>query len=533
MEEKKSKEITFSAVEDLSILSAVHFPLGLTALRFGLFMLLSVSILGVYLLMNTVFFPGYPVITPNADGIYTMAEHYPPFRLDEWSGFSITKDMLEGKLHDSESLSRKHPLGFSLLCLPLTAVWGKAGPYYTNAFILWFTAILYFFLLFEMLPFPIAIISTFFLAFATPNLFYAASAFSETASQTLIILTLLLFLRGVSEGRNPALSFFCGLTAGLNLFFQPVMALIIIPILILLFLENGKWTRINREFYFHAAGFMLPFIVFLILNKNYTGEYIQFIFSMPYNLYDPSSYRVGDPQTNWFLKIWKVILDNPLGIIYLMPAAIMVPYGFLVMWRNDRRELAILCVSVIFLVILQIISTSVPITRESLGSRLFVPVLPLLVLPLAFLWEEGRGEKILLTVLAVLTVYMCSLGWWTGTNHGTGVLPGILQDREARYILLSRKGMLKFPVFYSKEEISKQYLQALKDKDIKRWLETLDKETLTKVLGNEREIFFTLTQKIKFSTNKPSNFIESANPSKGIRAVIPDNGEPEQIEYFE
>lgn len=533
MEDKRGEEVTLSVEEDLSILSAVHFPLGLTALRFGLFMMMSAGILVVYLFMNHVFFPGYPVITPHAESIYAMAEHYPPFRMDEWSSYSITNDMLEGKLNNAESLSRKHPLEFSLLCFPLTALWGKAGPYYTNAFILWLSAILFFFLMFEMQSFFPALISTLFLAFATPNLFYASSAFSEPASQVLVLLVLLLFLRRLKEERNYLISFFCGLFAGFNLFFQPVIALIIIPILILLALEKGRWFWTDRDFHLHLLGFLLPFILFITVNRHYTGEYIQFLFSMPYNLYDPSSYRIGDPQTNWLLKIWKVLLDNPLGIVYLMPAVILVPYGFLVMWRNVRHELTILCGSVILLAFLQTISNAVPVTGESLGSRQMVPVFPFLVMPLAFLWEEGAGEKWWLSILTVLTIYICSFGWWTGIDRGSGVLPGILQDRDARFILLSRKGMLHRPVFHSRDEITRQYFQALKKRDIKRWLETLDRETLSKILGNEKVIFATLAQKVKFSSNKPSNFIESVDPAEGVRAVIPEFNEPAQLLDFE
>ena len=409
MADKRREEVPLSSEEDISILSTVHFPLGLTAWRFGLFMMMSVGILVAYLLMNHIFFPGYPVITPRGEGIYIMAEHYPPFRMDEWSGYSIANDMLEGNLSDAESLSRKHPLGFSVLSVPLTAIWGKAGPYYTNAFILWFSAILFFFLIFEMQSFYPALILTTFLAFATPNLFYASSAFSEPASQVLVILTLLLFLRRMREARNHTVSLFCGLCAGLNLFFQPVMALIIVPVLILLVLEKEKWVWTDRDFYLHIIGFMLPFIVFLVVNRHYTGGYFQFLFSMPYNLYDPSTYRVGNPQTNWLLKIWKVLLDNPLGIVYLMPAVILVPYGFLVMWRKDNHEFAILCASVILLAFLQTVITSVPVTVESLGSRMMVPAFPFLVIPLAFLWDEGTGEKWWISTLTFLTIYMCSI----------------------------------------------------------------------------------------------------------------------------
>ena len=114
---------------------------------------------------------------------------------------------------------------------------------------------------------------------------------------------------------------------------------------------------------------------------------------MPYNLYDPSTYRVGNPQTNWLLKIWKVLLDNPLGIVYLMPAVILVPYGFLVMWRKDNHEFAILCASVILLAFLQTVITSVPVTVESLGSRMMVPAFPVSCDTAGFSVGRGNGGE--------------------------------------------------------------------------------------------------------------------------------------------
>ncbi|MDP2983107.1 MAG: hypothetical protein Q8O92_07245 [Candidatus Latescibacter sp.] len=62
MEEKRWEGVTLSSQEDLSILSTVHFPLGMTAKRFAVFMAMSVIILGVYLFLNHVFYPGYPVL---------------------------------------------------------------------------------------------------------------------------------------------------------------------------------------------------------------------------------------------------------------------------------------------------------------------------------------------------------------------------------------------------------------------------------------------------------------------------------------
>ena len=231
MKDNKSKTkgtrwigITRSPEEDIALVSIIQDSQRLTLLRFIKVMVMSLLILGVYIVMNRAFFPRYPVITAFAEKNEKFVEHYPPFRMEEWDNYTITEDIISGRLYDKDSLSLTNPVGFPLLASFLTRKWGESGLYYTNAFILWVSALVFFFLMLEMTSFTVALASTLALALATPNLFYASSAFPEPASQMMLVLSVFFFTKGIMALRKWIFYGLCGFTAGLNLFFQLPLA---------------------------------------------------------------------------------------------------------------------------------------------------------------------------------------------------------------------------------------------------------------------------------------------------------------------
>ena len=135
MKEKKWSGVTRSPEEDIALFSIARDLRDLTLRRFIAFMVMSILIILVYLLMNRIFYPEYPVVTMSAEKSGAFEEHYPPFRMSEWIHYSITKDIIEDRLFNTGSFSRKHPIGFSVLAVPLTSQWGESGIFYTNAFI--------------------------------------------------------------------------------------------------------------------------------------------------------------------------------------------------------------------------------------------------------------------------------------------------------------------------------------------------------------------------------------------------------------
>ena len=149
-----------------------------------------------------------------------------------------------------------------------------------------------------------------------------------------------------------------------------------------------------------------------------------------------------------------------------------------------------------------------------------IPILPLLILPLAFLWEEGAGERVWLAVLLALTLSMSGFGWWTSMGE-RGVGPGeTLQDRSARFILLSRKNRLDHTRFASAEEMKRQFTAALRTRDMRNWLETLSAASRAEIAGIEREVFDCLALRAS-GAGGVEEFIGETILSDGIRLVVP------------
>lgn len=521
MVDKEWTGVTRSADEDLALLTTTGNFRRLTPLRLIVFLLMSATILGVYLYMNRNFFPGYPVVTTFAEKNELFAEHYPPFRMNEWTCYSITKDVISGNLYGINSFSRQHPIGFSLLSVPLTLQWGEAGPYFTNAIILWLSALFFFFLIMEFVPFYLAIFSTCILAFATPNIFFASSAFSEPAAQLFVVLALFFFMRGMST-RHEYYYVLAGFLAGINLFVQPVMAVVIIFFIIVMVFEYGRRAFQNWELYILIISFAAPLAGYIVINRMFLGNSFEFLLSNPYCPYNPASKMLYGTDRNIFVGIWKLIFDSPHGLLFFMPVLMLAPLGYIIMWRSEVKGLAIVSGCLAAAIIFFTAAHVCPVTGECVGSRHLVGIFPLLIIPLAFIWEEDIGEKIWLMITLALTVYMCTFGWWTGISRGKGVLIGVLQDRDARIILLARKGELDNHVFASTKDIEQRYFSSLGRGDIKAWLQTLDRDSIDEIHGFERAVFYDLVSKYRIPGMDRSHFIQSVDPDKGIRPVIPD-----------
>ena len=520
MKEKNWSEVTRLPEEDLALVSGIHSSGPIRRLHTVLFLVMSATILTVYLFMNFSFFPGFPVMMGGAESSQEYAEHYPPFRMNEWTNYSITQDIIHGKFTDAESLSHKNPVGFSLVSVPLTLAWGQTGPYFTNAFIMWLSALVFFFLVLDVTSFPVAVGAALTLALATPNLFFAASAFAEPLGQLLTMLALFLFHKGLSAERDRLFFLLCGLSSGLTLFVQPVLAFAIIPYCIILVMENGQWSWEDRNVHFLLGGFAAPLVVYLISGILHYGTLFPFLFSPPYSPYNLLSHRVPGGESNVVSGIWKIFLDHPQGLFSLMPVLVLAPMGFITMWRNGNYMLVSIAGAIIGMTALLAASGAAPLTGETLGPRQLLPVLPLLILPLAFLWDEGAGERVWLAALLALTFYMSGFGWWTSLGE-RGVAPGeTLQDRSARYILLSRKNRLDHPRFASGEELKRRFTDSLRSRDMGKWLGTLSSPSRAEITGIERDVFECLVRRAA-GAGGVTEYMGEANPSTGIHLVVP------------
>jgi len=522
MDKSEWSGVSRSADEDIALTSTISDYRLLTPVRTVLFLVMSAAILGVYLLANHAFFPGYPVLTPFAEENTAFAEHYPPFRLHEWTSYVISQEIMSGTLFDWDSYARRHPIGFPLLSVPLTIIWGKAGPYYTNAIILWLSALFFFLFILEIVPFPIAFASTLVLAFASPNLFFATSAFPEPLAQLFTILSLLFFIKGMSSGQELRYFTLAGLFAGLNLFVQPIMAVIVLLFVAILLYEQGKWAFSDWIIYMLVGGFIIPLLAFCIMNKLMLGSFAGHLLSPPYLLgtLTPPSDTLAPADIS--AGLWKLFFDNPHGLLFIMPVIMLVPCGFIVMWRFQMKALFVVSTVFITVMILFTAAFPEPNTDECIGSRQLLAVMPLFIVPLALIWDEYIVEKICLGVTLFLTVYMSTFGWWADIRPGKGFFIKPLADREAGVILQARKNQLRRPVFPSTSEIERRFYRSLERRDMKKWLQTLDRESVESIRGVERAVFDDLVKKYDDPGFDRTTLIESIDPDHGIRLAGPE-----------
>lgn len=527
--EKKWFGITRSPEEDLALVDIILSSRNLTIRRFITVMIMSILILGIYVGMNHAFYPGYPVTYTQAEENDLFTERYPPFRMYEWTNYSITLDILNGKLYESGSLSLSYPIGYSLLAVPLTGKWGETGMFYTNAFILWMSALVFFFLMLDIVEFPLAIASTLVLALATPNLFYATSAFTEPTAQLITVLSVFFFVKGMMAQKEWIYYMLCGLVSGLNLFVQPAVSLSIVIFLGLLVYERGKWSVKDHNTLSLCFGFLVTLIIFVTVNKIFPVKSGFIGFSAPDCLYGIASMNIYGQEKNVITGLWKLLFDSPHGLVFLMPFTVLVPMGILVMWRNELRSLTIIIGALLLYMVIFTATGTCPITGDGIGSRQLLPVIPLLVIPLAFIWREQIGEKIWLVATLIMTVYMCSFGWWAGMEKGSGFFTGLLHDRDARYIILARKNRLGQKEFISSNMLVEKYIESLEKGDMKQWLITLDRETLTRIQGFERFIFHRLYRDFSKGDRQTERYIEYVDPDNGIRPVLNEFVDDQEI----
>lgn len=522
MDKKELDYVTSSPEEDILFVSTEPYPPIMTLTRYVIIILMSIIILGVYLFMNHMFFPGYPVINTFAEKNESFAENYPPFRMNEWIYYSISDEIISGSINDVNSFSKIYPIGFSFLAVPLTMKYGEIGIYYTNSFILWLCALVFFSLMMHIIRFPLAVAFTFVLAFATPNLFFASSAYSEPTSQLLILISIYFLIKGLTTNSELYYYSLCGLAIGLNIFVNPSMVLAMVFFSIVIIAERSEWTWKNKGVVFLFSGFCFAIIMFFVLYRIAFGHFPTNIFSylkfQTYNL----PQNISDSKSNLIVGIWKLLFDSPHGLIFIMPVTMLVPMGIIIMWRKKLRSVTIITGTMVLYAIFYAAFSCCLITEEGVGTRLLLPILPLLIMPLAFVWEKETGERLWLAFTLILTVYMCSFGWWTGIAREEGFFIGILHDRDARYILLARKNKLEKLDFNSSNGVVRIFFDSLKKGDIKRWLQTLDRESIDEIRGFERVIFNDLMIKNRAKPGAKDLVIESVDPDKGINLIIPE-----------
>ena len=514
MKSGEKKYATSSPEEDF-IFTATSLSDNSLSLRYRHYIivtLMSVIILSVYLLANTLLYPSYPVINGYAEQKEDNFSHYPPFRMNEWTFFSASKNMFTPNAENQLITDNLTP-GFPAVAAPLISKFGKAGIYYTNAFILWLSALLFYSISATIVSFPAAVIFTFIFAFASPNFFFAASGYPEPLTQLFIILAFFLLVKGYINEKN-TLYILSGFSLGLTLFTSPVYIFTSLFFAYVIIAERNTFIWKDTGILHFAVGLGISLIFFFVLGGSITGIFnLSANFGNETTLYDSYGGVLG--------QFWKLLFEKPVGIIYAMPSVVLVPLGLILMWRNKLKSICIVCGMFIVFAIFFAVMFPVPIIDETLSARQLVPIIPFFILPLIYIWQREKAEKVWLTVTLVMSLYICGTGWWIDIPEIRWLTSGAVHDNGSRYIILARSEKLKKPVFKSSNATVAKFFRALENNDIKTFLQTLDTQSLEGIRGQEREFFSYYSHSYVPGSDLRDIFIESVDADQGIHLLLP------------
>ncbi|MFC1512373.1 ArnT family glycosyltransferase, partial [Candidatus Latescibacterota bacterium] len=238
------------------------------------------TILAVYAVTLFSFFPNMPVISRAAETIPGYDETYPPFRLDEYSYYTIAESILAGDIYADDAKEFHYPIGFPIIAAPFIALFGEIGGYLANMLILWCAAIIFYLIVRRTTGTAGSLIMTGVLALATLNWFYATSCYTEPLSQ-LLVLAAFAFLTttGAPGKRHIALLLVAGILLGLNLFVRPHYILLAVPFFGYLLFPSGRRPELNRDTMAFVSGVTVIILCWLVRNGLVFGSPFSFEYS--------------------------------------------------------------------------------------------------------------------------------------------------------------------------------------------------------------------------------------------------------------
>ncbi len=488
---------------------------------------LIVTVFAVYLATLALLYPALPVIERAADTITGYADVYPPFRVDENSYYEIARHIISGTLYeDANSPDRGYPPGFPLAAAPFILLFGPFGLYLANTVIVTACVGLFYLLARRYTGVPVALVFTMVFAFATTQYSYAVSGYSEPLAQFLVLAMFLLAVRAPGAwtetgGRRRVIATFAaaGVLAGLVLFVRPHYILLAAPVFLYLTFRGRRGKTCLPALAF-AGGAAVVMALWLVRNAVVFGSPLAFEYSRLFASFIPGQANRGYMEGNVFLGIHRILFDQYHGLFTITPILLLFPAGLHRLWRTGGRAEVLLFGSSVVLMTLFAAAGAYPFTEFGLGSRHLVPVMPLMMLPVAvYLGTGGRFARGMVVLLAAYSFYQAGIGWFTGGEPGKGFFLGILNDNQSRAIILARKGLLPERDFKTREELLGTYIDALRDANLERLLQTINPHVIKAIEGNERQFMLYL----RGQTN-PLAYIQSADPDSGI---VIDIGGPE------
>lgn len=205
-----------------------------------------------------------------------------------------------------------------------------------------------------------------------------------------------------------------------------------IPFLFLVALK-GKPTWKKRHYIVLAVSFVAMFIAFQLLYFLRVGNawnYLQTFTNI--NL------------IQLLLRVYGQLFSPIKGLIFYMPVIVLVIPGLYYMQRNHR--FVAISIALSFLSLVAVLSFyGAWYGGQSWGPRLLVPVIPIVMIPIASLWDavQKRSNHIVIILLLLLSIVMqlpvVTSNWWSGYSsfYSLSSTPENTVGLSFRYLALS------------------------------------------------------------------------------------------------
>ena len=209
--------------------------------------------------------------------------------------------------------------------------------------------------------------------FALPILIYAFQSFNEMAAALLIFYS----FRKIYEKTDLEVEMVLVILAISFLFWLHTKYLSVSLMLLILFLII--YRKEKTYFYFAIGVYLLSLSGMLTLFKIWYGGYLP-------NAQYPSQFGIS--LSNLPQGGLGLFLDQAFGLLVYSPIYIISLAGLVLLWKKDRR-LALMIIFV-FLAVFLLAASAAQYLGFSPVGRFFVPVIDLLILPIAIAYEKGK-----------------------------------------------------------------------------------------------------------------------------------------------
>lgn len=254
---------------------------------------------------------------------------------------------------------------------------------------------------------------TFIFSFATLYFLYATTFDSKIISTFFVFIAFyMLFNMKKSNNYKPSTLFFSGILLGFAVTteYSQLISLALLSLYLLTFLRN-------RKIFYYALGVLIPLLFLLAYHQAVFGS----PFVTPYshrasayaNLYDVKDFGFS-PQTAYGLSF------SPFrGFFFYMPVMLLSFYGLYLGFRKKKYTAELLLVLLLFLgfFIYNVSLRNIGFWSAgcSFGPRHLLPVIPFIILPLAFITDKiGR---LLVLILALISFFINLLPNLYGVTH--------------------------------------------------------------------------------------------------------------------